>query len=359
MSPLQLSPRSRRSFSHLKPTRHAISQFKRNEARRTISIRQHDHGFVRFVCRRATVRARNLKPSLFKNELLAVSDPLHTVIFEGLWCLADREGRLEDKPTKIHLEINAGRAFEGTQNAIAWLEQNGFIERYQVADSNFIQVTKFKEHQNPHQKEAPSKIPEKPKASTRLSPVKHRKSTSQARLIPSSLTPDSGFPLPESPSLNPESLLLPSEAMSDAKPPDDVQRVFDHWAKVFNHPGSHLDVKRRALIRSALKGYSADDLCESLSGYQNSGHHMGINDRNTVYDGLHLLLRDADHIDAGLRFAREPPELSSKLTQHNVAVLQNWRPPESRDENPGYAEISSGDGDSECDIRQRVVTSNH
>ena len=44
------------------------------------------------------MRARNLKPSIFKNELLAVADPLYTLVFEGLWCLADREGRLEDRP---------------------------------------------------------------------------------------------------------------------------------------------------------------------------------------------------------------------------------------------------------------------
>lgn len=103
-----------------------------------------------------------MKPSLFKNELLATSDALYTWIFEGLWCLADKEGRLEDRPRKIHLEINAGRAFEGTEAALNWLAENGFIDRYKAADGMAcIQVIAFHRHQKPHPREATSVIPAK------------------------------------------------------------------------------------------------------------------------------------------------------------------------------------------------------
>lgn len=151
------------------------------------------------------MRARNLKPSLFKNELLAVADPLYTVIFEGLWCLADREGRLEDRPAKIHFDINPGRAFETTDRSLCWLNDNGFILRYRVGKSEYIQVVTFKEHQNPHQKEPPSKIPapiitaDMSDASPVLAPDKTDASTDPARLIPSSLIPESPFPIPDSP----------------------------------------------------------------------------------------------------------------------------------------------------------------
>ena len=43
-------------------------------------------------------RARNIKPGFFKNEILGVADPLYSLLFEGLWVLADRAGRLEDRP---------------------------------------------------------------------------------------------------------------------------------------------------------------------------------------------------------------------------------------------------------------------
>jgi hypothetical protein len=131
------------------------------------------------------MRARNLKPSIFRNELLAVADPIYTVIFEGLWCVADRAGRLEDRPAKIHLEINPGRAFETTTRSLEWLAENGFIHRYESAGTKYIQVTNFSKHQNPHCKEPESTIP---------APCEHSASTVAAVLIP-----DSGSLIPDPP----------------------------------------------------------------------------------------------------------------------------------------------------------------
>ena len=107
--------------------------------------------------------------------------------------------------------------------------------------------------------------------------------------------------------------------------------MFEHWRTVHGHPQAKLDAKRRKLIRDALKGYSEADLCQAISGYKNSPHHQGQNDKATVYDAIELLLRDAKHIDAGLRFYRDPPRTDlSTLTRRNVAAVENWVPPEMR-----------------------------
>ena len=148
------------------------------------------------------MRARNLKPSIFKNELLAVADPLFTLVFEGLWCLADREGRLEDRPAKIHFDVNPGRSFDGTGRALDWLAENGFILRYEVAGRRLIQVVNFTKHQNPHCKEAESTIP---------APCLHSANTIRAGLIP-----DSGLLTPDSGSLTPDSLR--SSSVGDLSP---------------------------------------------------------------------------------------------------------------------------------------------
>ena len=50
-------------------------------------------------------RARNLKPAFFTNDLLAEIEPLGRLLFQGLWCLADREGRLVDRPKRIKAEL--------------------------------------------------------------------------------------------------------------------------------------------------------------------------------------------------------------------------------------------------------------
>lgn len=111
-----------------------------------------------------------------------------------------------------------------------------------------------------------------------------------------------------------------------------VNRVFAHWRTVHDHPRARLDAKRRKLIHNALKGYSEADLCQAISGYLNSPHHMGQNDRNTKYDDIELMLRDAKHIDAGLRFYANPPQRGlSTLTRRNVAATEDWVPPELRE----------------------------
>src|SRR5450830_622998 len=66
-------------------------------------------------------------------------------------------------------------------------------------------------------------------------------------------------------------------------------------------PKSVLDDKRKRLIIKALKGYSPEDVCKAIRGCSKTPHNMGQNERNTKYNGLDLILRDADHIDRFIR----------------------------------------------------------
>lgn len=114
--------------------------------------------------------------------------------------------------------------------------------------------------------------------------------------------------------------------------PGAVDRIFEHWRETWNHPRAQLDDKRRRVIRKALAdGYDEAALCQAITGYRNSPHHMGENDRGTVYDAIDLFLRDAKHIDAGLKFYHDPPRRNlSTLTRRNVAATEGWVPPELR-----------------------------
>jgi hypothetical protein len=143
-------------------------------------------------------RARNIKPGLFKNEILGVADPLYTLLFEGLWILADRAGRLEDRPLRIKAEVFPYRDADAEQ-MLCWLQENGFIERYAVAGKRYILICEFVKHQNPHKNEAESVIPAPEEIGT---PSEEIGSTRADSLSSDSLIPDSGF----SDSLNPDSL---------------------------------------------------------------------------------------------------------------------------------------------------------
>lgn len=104
-------------------------------------------------------RARNIKPGLFRNEILGIADPLYTILFEGLWVLADREGRLEDRPLRIKADIFPYRDGLSMDSMLDWLAVNGFIVRYEVSGAKYIEILNFKKHQNPHKNETESEIP--------------------------------------------------------------------------------------------------------------------------------------------------------------------------------------------------------
>jgi hypothetical protein len=88
--------------------------------------------------------------------------------------------------------------------------------------------------------------------------------------------------------------LLPFEPTTAKR--DEVAEVFDHWRSVMGHPRAELDPKRRKAIAGALKRYSLADCMAAIDGCRNSPHHMGQNDRRTVYDRIGLIF-DPDKID--------------------------------------------------------------
>lgn len=103
-------------------------------------------------------RARNIKPSIMDNEELAELPALTRLLFIYMWMLADREGRIEDRPARIKkqaLGYDNGNADE----MLSELAKAGFIERYEVDGFKVIQILAFNKHQTPHIREAASELP--------------------------------------------------------------------------------------------------------------------------------------------------------------------------------------------------------
>jgi hypothetical protein len=103
-------------------------------------------------------RSRNIKPGFFTNEILSELDPLARLLFIGLWTLADREGRLEDRPKRIKAELLPYDDCDGDALLDA-LNESGFIQRYETDAGRFIQIVTWHKHQSPHHMETPSEIP--------------------------------------------------------------------------------------------------------------------------------------------------------------------------------------------------------
>lgn len=123
------------------------------------------------------MRSRNIKPGFFKNEFLAECDPLARILFQGLWCMADREGRLEYRPKRIKIEILPYDTCDITE-LLNQLLKNEFITTYKINGCEYIQILNFTKHQNCHIKESDSTIP---------APDKHGASTVQESPLTESL----------------------------------------------------------------------------------------------------------------------------------------------------------------------------
>lgn len=103
-------------------------------------------------------RSRNIKPGFFINDQLAEIEPLGRLLFAGLWTIADREGRIEDRPKRIKVEVLPYDHCDVDQ-LLEELHKRNFIIRYQIDGERYIQITNWKKHQNPHVKEKKSTIP--------------------------------------------------------------------------------------------------------------------------------------------------------------------------------------------------------
>lgn len=166
------------------------------------------------------MRSRNIKPGFFKNEYLAECPFEARLLYAGLWCIADREGRLEYRPKRIRAELFPFDEVD-VETLVQVLCKYGFVRMYTVGGEAFLDIPAFLRNQNPHVNEKPSDIEPYERrdicsenadssASTVQAPCEHNSDVVQVGLIPDScnLNPDS---LPEAKApASPPVILLPT-----------------------------------------------------------------------------------------------------------------------------------------------------
>jgi hypothetical protein len=221
------------------------------------------------------MRARNIKPSLFTNEDLGTMDPMANLLFIGLWCLADRDGRLEDRPLRIKAELFPYRDNVDCNGYLTVLERSGFIQRYSVDGSRYIQVVNFTKHQTPHHTERSKNLPPPANENTGenvltvTSPLRNGEHTVPTRsdsLIPDSLIPDSLIP----DSLIPDSLIPDSLIQSASGGRCEYSEDFETFWNAF--PRQRRSKKGEAYRRwkTAVRSVPATVLISAVEEYAQS-----------------------------------------------------------------------------------------
>ncbi len=107
------------------------------------------------------MRKRDISPAFWRDERIwSLSCDGARLVLIGVWQIADREGRLIDKPFDIAVETHAW----DVKPVPDWLNEyvaSGLLVRYAVGELKVLAVPPetWKRHQRPHPNEAPSKLP--------------------------------------------------------------------------------------------------------------------------------------------------------------------------------------------------------
>ena len=98
-------------------------------------------------------RIRLIKPGFFLDDELAECSPLARLLFAGLWTIADRQGRIEDRPKRIKTETlpydqcDIDKLLDELANPP---RGTGFIVRYSIGGERYIAIPSWQKHQSPH-----------------------------------------------------------------------------------------------------------------------------------------------------------------------------------------------------------------
>lgn len=103
-------------------------------------------------------RQRSITPGFFTDEDLAPLSFEARLFFIGLWTVADRRGRLEDRPVRLKALLMPYDDVD-TEALLTAISAAGFITRYAVEGRNYIQIKSFEKYQHCHPKEVDSVIP--------------------------------------------------------------------------------------------------------------------------------------------------------------------------------------------------------
>lgn len=113
-------------------------------------------------------RIRSIKPDFFKSASIARLTYRSRLTFQGLWCLADDQGRLRDDARVIAGELwpqEDDVTWREVEEDLAALGALEFINRYAVDDVGYLQVGNWHVHQKINKATA-SKYPAPPGAGT-------------------------------------------------------------------------------------------------------------------------------------------------------------------------------------------------
>lgn len=134
-------------------------------------------------------RQRMLHPDFFTDPKVVRCSMAARLLFQGLWCLADRDGRLEADPLALKMRVLPGDSVD-IAKLLGELEREGLVRLYSTAGKQLAWLPGFAKRQRPHPKEPKSELPGPDTAEPLPAVKKHGETVAK----PSESFPSESFP---------------------------------------------------------------------------------------------------------------------------------------------------------------------
>jgi len=251
------------------------------------------------------LRIRSLKPGFFKNEDLCELSSWHRLCYAGLWCCADKAGRMQDRPKRLKGEIFPYDDLN--MDGLLWdLARAGFIKRYIVGSQPLIWIPSWHRHEHPRRDEAESELAPYESGSDRST------STLDVSTFPAVRAIDADPSLHSDGSVTPQRMgswvlglgsgvLGNGDSAADAASSPEAthlraQDLVDLWNATTKPPlpkCRELTDERRRKIRTRIaKRPSLAEWREAFEALQDSAFCRGENDRGWVADFDYVIKND-------------------------------------------------------------------
>ena len=274
-------------------------------------------------------RNRMIKSEFWTSEQIIFCSPLARLLFIGLWNFADDNGVHPASHIKIKAEVFPGDNIDIKQIKI-WIEEligHGLLKSYITNEKEYWFVTGWKTHQKI---DKPTyRYPPPPSNLINLLNTSSTNTQEQVceystnghqelvEYSPNSSDERKGKEKVKKTHRDTENKSSAEECSNLSK--SNVMELFSHWQKIMNHPNAKLDKSRNKIIENAFKlGYSISDLKQAIDGCKKTPYNMGKNDSGQVYDGIHLIFRNAENIERFMKNAENDHSVQCKYQETDI-----------------------------------------
>ena len=241
------------------------------------------------VKRHKMARTRSLKPAFFTNEDLAGLPFGARLMYAGLWTIADRDGRLEDRPKRIKAQIFPHDSVDA-EKLLEQLAGANFIVRYAVDSNRFIAIPTFLKHQHPHHREPASLIPAPGQPQASPGNVGPGRASTPEPSLPISSTPEPQAPPAPGLAATPETVGALALVVAE---PDPVTMAIEECEVLYARAGKPIPERHRNLAVQYLLGIRPDKL-PRIANYIRWALASGTWSDPAHTKGFLNLLRDGD-----------------------------------------------------------------